>query len=161
MNVISASAGGQRGSVNAGSPASATTRWSHTTDERRVRRRLDWIATVLLALATVATAWAAYQARTWTGEQSQGYSHATAKRIGRQPQRRSREQASPDRCRTFIQWIDAHEHRDRGLADFYRARFRAEFKPAFRRLACDEALQQQGRAADAVRAAAVPAESGG
>ena len=44
-------------------------------------RWLDVISTALLALATVATAWAAYQSRVWTGEQSQGYSHATATRI--------------------------------------------------------------------------------
>ena len=41
-------------------------------------RRLALFATVLLAVATVATAWSAYQARVWTGEQSQGYSHANA-----------------------------------------------------------------------------------
>jgi hypothetical protein len=44
-------------------------------------RRLELISTVLLALATVATAWAAYQSRQWTGVQSQGYSKATANRI--------------------------------------------------------------------------------
>ena len=46
-----------------------------------VERRLELISTVLLALATVATAWAAYQSRQWTGVQSQGYSKATANRI--------------------------------------------------------------------------------
>jgi hypothetical protein len=94
-------------------------------------RRLDWIATVLLALATVATAWSAYQSRTWTGEQSQGYSHATAKRIAvNRTAALANRQVQID-VATFIQWIDAREHRDPGLADFYRARFRAEFKPAF------------------------------
>jgi hypothetical protein len=32
---------------------------------------------------------------------------------------------------TFIQWIDAHATRDTALEDFYRKRFRPEFKPAF------------------------------
>jgi hypothetical protein len=94
-------------------------------------RRLDWIATVLLALATVATAWSAYQSRTWTGEQSQGYSHATAKRIAvNRTAALANRQVQID-VATFIQWIDARAHGDRGLADFYRARFRDEFKPAF------------------------------
>ena len=94
-------------------------------------RRLDWIATVLLALATVATAWSAYQSRTWTGEQSQGYSHATAKRIAvNRTAALANRQVQID-VATFIQWIDARTHGDRGLADFYRARFRDEFKPAF------------------------------
>jgi hypothetical protein len=94
-------------------------------------RRLDWVATVLLALATVGTAWAAYQSRTWTGEQSQGYSHATAKRIAvNRSAALANRQVQID-VATFIQWVDARKHGDLRLADFYRARFRDEFKPAF------------------------------
>ena len=86
---------------------------------------------MLLALATVGTAWAAYQARQWTGEQSQGYSRATAARIAV-----NRDSALANRqvqidVATFIQWIDAHQHGDTKLASFYAARFRDEFKPAF------------------------------
>ncbi len=92
---------------------------------------LELISTVLLALATVATAWSAYQARQWTGEQAQGYSHATATRI-----EENRVAALADRqvqidVATFIQWVDAHAEQKTGLADFYRSRFRDEFKPAF------------------------------
>jgi len=32
---------------------------------------------------------------------------------------------------TFVQWLNAREEHHPRLADFYRARFRAEFKPAF------------------------------
>jgi hypothetical protein len=94
-------------------------------------RRLEVVSTVLLALATVATAWAAYQSRQWTGEQSQGYSHATASRIAvNRVAAVANRQVQID-VATFIQWVDAHEHHDRGLAGFYQARFRDEFKPAF------------------------------
>ena len=94
-------------------------------------KRLELIATVLLALATVATAWAAYQAREWTGEQSQGYSHATAARIAE-----NRSSAVANRqvqidIATFIQWVDAREQGRTRLANFYEARFRDEFRPAF------------------------------
>jgi hypothetical protein len=94
-------------------------------------RRLELVSTVLLALATVATAWAAYQSRQWTGEQSQGYSHATATRIAvNRSAALANRQVQID-VATFIQWVNAHEeHRDE-LARFYRARFRDEFKPAF------------------------------
>src|SRR3954447_14892767 len=56
------------------------------------------------ALATVVTAWSAYQAREWTGEQAQGTSHATAARIAV-----NREAALANRqeqidVATFIQW---------------------------------------------------------
>jgi hypothetical protein len=97
----------------------------------RSSRWLDWIATVLLALATVATAWAAYQSRQWTGEQAQGYSHATARRIAvNRTSALANRQVQID-VATFIQWVDAHQHRDLPLAAFYRARFRPEFKRAF------------------------------
>ncbi len=94
-------------------------------------RRLELFSTILLALATVATAWAAYQSRQWTGEQSQGYSKATASRIAvnRFAALASR-QVQID-VATFIQWVDAHEEHRPGLARFYRVRFRDEFKPAF------------------------------
>jgi hypothetical protein len=91
-------------------------------ESSRTHRRLELVATLLLAFATVGTAWAAYQAREWTGEQSQGYSRATANRIAV-----NRESAIANRqvqidVATFIQWVDAH---------FYRQRFRDEFEPAF------------------------------
>jgi hypothetical protein len=94
-------------------------------------RRLELVSTVLLALATVATAWAAYQSRQWTGEQAQATSRATAARIAE-----NRVSALANRqvqidVATFIQWLDARAQHHPRLADFYRARFRAEFKPAF------------------------------
>ncbi len=91
----------------------------------------ELVATVLLALATVATAWAAYQSRQWTGEQAQGYSHATATRIAaNRTSAVANRQAQID-VATFIAWVDAHEQHNATLADFYRARFRDEFEPAF------------------------------
>ncbi len=108
--------------------AQATNRMTEPT---RGEGWLEVISTVLLALATVATAWSAYQARQWTGEQSQGYSQATALRI-----EENRVAALADRqvqidVATFIQWVDANEEQQTRLADLYRARFRDEFKPAF------------------------------
>jgi hypothetical protein len=95
-------------------------------------RRLDLFATVLLAVATVATAWAAYQARVWTGEQSQGYSRANATRadVNRTAALANR-QVQID-VATFTQWVDAYAQHHAPLAAFYAARFRNEFKPAFR-----------------------------
>jgi hypothetical protein len=96
-----------------------------------MERRLELVSTVLLALAAVATAWAAYQARQWTGEQSGGYSRATTARLSE-----NRESALANRqvqidVATFSSWLDAHAQHDTELADFYRQRFRAEFQPAF------------------------------
>jgi hypothetical protein len=94
-------------------------------------RRLELAATLLLAVATLATAWSAYQSRQWTGEQSQAYSRATATRIAvNRVSALANRQVQID-VATFIQWVDAQQHDDAALADFYRARFRDEFKPAF------------------------------
>ena len=101
------------------------------TDASATERRLELVSTVLLALATVATAWAAYQARQWTGEQAQSYSHATTARIAvNRVSGVANRQAQID-VATFIQWVDAYKLHRVELANFYRERFRDEFKPAF------------------------------
>jgi hypothetical protein len=95
------------------------------------QRRLELAATVLLALAAVATAWAAYQARVWTGEQASNTAKATATRIeANRVSALANRQLQVD-VATFTEWLDARAEGRGELADFYRARFRAEFKPAF------------------------------
>jgi hypothetical protein len=94
-------------------------------------RRLELVSTVLLALATVATAWSAYQSRQWTGEQSTGYSQATAARIAENRYAALANRQVQIDVATFIQWLDAHMAGRTRVADFYRVRFRPEFRPAF------------------------------
>ena len=101
------------------------------TETTRAERWLELVSTVLLALATVATAWAAYQSRQWTGVQSQGYSKATANRIAENRVAALANRQVQIDVATFIQWVDAREQHHAALADFYRARFRSEFQPAF------------------------------
>jgi hypothetical protein len=115
----------------ASSGASATEPAVRTTEATRSERWIELVSTVLLALATVATAWAAYQSRQWTGEQAQGYSRATATRIAvNRASAVANRQVQID-VATFIQWVDAREQHHPALAAFYRDRFRPEFKPAF------------------------------
>ena len=93
--------------------------------------RFEVFATFLLALATVATAWSSYQATRWNGEQAKAVSRANALRI------ESTKSADLANAQTevdvivFTQWLDAFARQETALADFYSARFRAEFKPAF------------------------------
>jgi len=97
----------------------------------RSHRRLELVATLLLAFATLGTAWSAYQSREWTGEQSQGYSRATANRIAvNRTSAVANRQVQID-VATFVQWVDARGRGNTRLADFYRQRFRDEFQPAF------------------------------
>jgi hypothetical protein len=110
-------------------------------------RRLDWIATVLLALATVATAWSAYQSRTWTGEQSQGYGHATAKRIAvNRTAALANRQVQID-VATFVQWVDAR-FTATGSWPTSTAPASATSSSPRSPPARDEAVHQQGRAAE-------------
>jgi hypothetical protein len=93
--------------------------------------RFEVAATVLLALAAVATAWAAYQSARWHGEQAKAQSASIAARVesARAAGVASR-QAQID-VALFTQWVDAYALDETELAAFYRKRFRPEFEPAF------------------------------
>jgi hypothetical protein len=99
-------------------------------DPSRVDARLDLIATVLLAIATVATAWSGYQASRWNGEQAKAASRTTGIRIlAARAQSLAQAQTEVD-VATFSSWADAYARKETALADFYFKRFRPEFKPA-------------------------------
>jgi len=92
--------------------------------------RLELIATVLLALATVATAWTSYQASRWNAEQAKAAARANALRISStKSDARANAQTQVD-VATFSSWADAYARHETVLADFYLRRFRGEFKPA-------------------------------
>ena len=94
----------------------------------------DWaeiVATLLLAPAAVATAWSSYQASRWNGEQAKAAGRTTGIRI--QAARAAGLAAAQTQVdvATFVQWVNADSSKDKALADFYRNRFRQEFRPAF------------------------------
>jgi hypothetical protein len=92
--------------------------------------RLEIVATVLLALATVATAWSGYQASRWNGEQAKAFSRGNAARIESTRASSLADAQTQIDVATFTAWVDAYAQGQRKLADFYLKRFRAEFKPA-------------------------------
>jgi hypothetical protein len=92
--------------------------------------RLEIVATVLLALATVATAWSGYQASRWNGEQANAFSRGNAARIESTRASSLADAQTQIDVATFTAWVDAYAQGQRKLADFYLKRFRAEFKPA-------------------------------
>jgi hypothetical protein len=89
------------------------------------------VATVLLALAAVATAWSSYQASRWNGEQVKAASRANASRTAAARAADLAASQTQVDVATFIQWVDATGHDDRALQQFYEQRFRPEFRPAF------------------------------
>ena len=97
----------------------------------RRAHRVDLFATILLAVAAVGTAWSTYQSTQWRGEQAVNTSKATAARIQSSEASTRAGQLTQVDIATFIQWVDADVKGDEKLAQFYRKRFREEFRPAF------------------------------
>lgn len=93
--------------------------------------RTEVVATVLLSLAAVATAWSGYQATRWNGEQTKASSRTNAIRIEAARAQGLAEAQQEVDVATFIQWVDAYVRRETELTEFYVRRFRPEFKPAF------------------------------
>ena len=92
---------------------------------------LELAATVLLALAAVATAWASYQSARWHGKQAEAQSASIAARVESTRAANVANRQGQIDVAIFTQWIDAYARDETELADFYRKRFRDEFKPAF------------------------------
>ncbi len=86
---------------------------------------------MLLAFAAVATAWSSYQANRWNGETTKATGRVNALRIdAARAQGLAQAQTQVD-IAMFIQWVNATATDEPELADFYLARFRPEFRPAF------------------------------
>jgi len=96
----------------------------------RGRDRLEFMATVLLSVATVATAWSGYQSTRWNGEQSKAAARANALRINSTKAAALANSQTEIDVATFTQWVNAYAQKQTELADFYFKRFRKEFRPA-------------------------------
>jgi hypothetical protein len=97
----------------------------------RFERHFELAATVLLATAAVATAWAAYQAARWRGEQARAQSGSIAARVESTRQANVANREGQIDVALFTQWVDAYARDESELERFYRKRFRPEFQPAF------------------------------
>ena len=121
-------------------------------NEKEARDGVELVATVLLSVATVATAWSAYQANRWNGEQAKAAARANAARI------ESTRASGVANCQVQIDVASLHavHRRVRPGADGAR---RVLPRPLPRRVQArvrgvggDDAAYQPGRAADPVRA---------
>jgi hypothetical protein len=89
------------------------------------------IATIVLALATIATAWSGYQAARWGGVQSTSYSQAGALRTESTRSSTQAGQIGQVDIGLFANWINAFATDNQELATFYQERFRDDFNIAF------------------------------
>ena len=94
-------------------------------------RRVEAAAAILLSIATVVTAWSAYQATRWSGEQARHYVTASALRTESvRDANRANAQILVD-VNTFLGWLDAYRASEGALAADIESRMREEFRPAF------------------------------
>lgn len=109
--------------------------------------RRDWVeiaATVLLALAAVATAWSSYQATRWNGEQAKTSASVNKTRIQASRAADLANAQTQVDIATFVQWVDAYAQEQDQLTSFYRDRFRKEFRPAFEAWVATKPLKTAG-----------------
>jgi hypothetical protein len=94
-------------------------------------KRLEIVTSILLAVASLLAAWCAFQASAWNSNQATASQRTNRLRTeSTRALTRSGQQSIVDVI-TYINWLEATNANDQQLADFYRVRFREEFKPAF------------------------------
>ena len=103
--------------------------------------RFEIGAAVLLALATIATAWSGYQATRWGAETTEATAAANAARFAATRASDLANAQTQIDVATFMQWVDAYALNETMLADFYYARFRDEFEPAVQAWVATKPLQ--------------------
>jgi len=101
-----------------------------TADEAR-RDRWDALAAIVLALAAVLSAWAAYQSTRWSGEQANAYAQSAAFRADAARHQTNASRQIQIDVATFLQWTGAFSGGNTQLAAELHDRFRREFVPAF------------------------------
>jgi hypothetical protein len=106
--------------------------------------RIEIVAAVLLALATVLSAWGAYQATRWSGEQADAYAESASLRAEASRQGTVASRNIQVDVSTFLAWSQAKATGDERLATFLESRFRAEFKAPFEAWLGERTLDDQG-----------------
>ena len=95
------------------------------------RRWFEPVTAILMAVASLSTAWCSYQSSRWSGESAAHETHAD--NLGRQAaeQHLEAQQIHAIHMATWMEAIDALIDGDEKLAKFYTDRFGEELKPAY------------------------------
>ncbi len=109
----------------------------HPEEETTYERFKEWLlrietwSVILISMATVATAWSAYQAHRWGGVQAVNFGLANTNRTESVRASNLAAQQTAVDVNVFTDWVAAKAAGDQRLADFLEQRFRVEFVPAF------------------------------
>jgi len=118
-------------SINFESPRSEDVdRASQVDRQARNDRRLEIISAILLSLATVASAWCAYQSARWNGVQALSFSAANSARTESVRMSNAALQLTSIDVTTFVQFASAYSEDNQFLMEFLYERFRPELKTA-------------------------------
>lgn len=98
---------------------------------RKQDKVLEIITSLMLALASLVAAWSAYQASAWSSEQATMAQVTARQRLETTRALTRGGQLQILDVMVFMQWMEAAKASDQPLTQYYRERFRAEFKPAF------------------------------
>lgn len=93
-------------------------------------RWLEIVSAILLSLATVASAWCAYQSARWNGVQALSFSAANGARTESVRMSNTALQLTSIDVGMFVQFASAYSEDNQFLYDFLYQRFRPEFKTA-------------------------------
>jgi len=117
--------------VTAGRPSPDAEPRAERPLSRLEERRFELVATIILAIATLTTAWSGYQSVRWNGVQAQDYLRASTARVESTKAATTAGQAALYDSQNFTQWLNAYATGNTQLAGMFEKRFRAEFRPAF------------------------------
>ena len=96
----------------------------------RFDRWVEFIGALVLAAATVATAWSAYQATLWSGDESKFYFEASAAQLDASHLNTQAMQRATIHLGLFLEYSAARSEDNNALADFLYERFPTELKTA-------------------------------
>lgn len=91
----------------------------------------EMVVAILLSLAALTSSWCGYQSARWSGVQTMWYDQAGAARTQSIGAGGTADQKAAIDVQLFSNWLNAAGTEQMALADFYRERFREEFRPAF------------------------------
>jgi hypothetical protein len=102
----------------------------HMNQKSHLEKWVEIISAVLISLATVASAWCAYQSALWGGEETISYNRANAARTESVRMSNKALQLVTIDVNMFTEFAAAYSNQDEFLYNFLMARFRPEMKAA-------------------------------
>lgn len=89
------------------------------------------LTVALIAIASITTGWCALQSALWGGRQTFAIMHANRDNVRATEAHLRGTQMMLLDVALFVQWLNASQHSEGQVAEFYARRFRPELEPAF------------------------------